>query len=240
MDSLLLAVLLALVSLVYATVGQAGGTAFLAVMAAFGLAPEELRPTALALNVVAAGFTTWQLHRARAVDWRQLGLLAVSSLPMAFLGGLVVLDVRTYYLVVGCVLLGAAALMVARPVGTASRDLGRLAALSTGAFLGFVSGLTGVGGGVFLAPVLIGVGWTTAKQAVGLSAPFIFVNSVVALPGTLLAGDRITADFGLYAPAAVAGAVAGMLIGHRFLSERGTRYVLAAILASAGMKLLIQ
>jgi uncharacterized protein len=240
MDSFLLAVLLALVSLVYATVGQAGGTAFLAVMAAFGLAPEELRPTALALNIVAAGFTTWQLHRARAVDWRLLRLLAVSSLPMAFLGGLVVLDARTYYLVVGCVLLGAAALLVALPVGTASRDLECLAALSTGALLGFVSGLTGVGGGVFLAPVLIVVGWTTAKQAVGLSAPFIFVNSVVALPGTLLAGDRITADFGLYAPATVAGAIAGMLIGHRFLSERGTRYVLAAILASAGMKLLIQ
>lgn len=197
MDSLLLAILLALVSLAYATVGQAGGTAFLAVMAAFGLAPEELRPTALALNVVAAGFTTWQLHRARAVDWRLLGLLAVSSLPMAFLGGLVVLDARTYYLLVGCVLLVAAALMMVRPVGRASRDLGRLAALSTGALVGFVSGLTGVGGGVFLVPVLIVVGWTMAKQVAGLSAPFIFVNSVVALAGTLLAGERITADFGL-------------------------------------------
>lgn len=112
--------------------------------------------------------------------------------------------------------------MVVRPVGGASRDLGRLAALSTGGVVGLVSGLTGVGGGVFLAPVLIVVGWTTAKQAAGLSAPFIFVNSVVALAGTLWAGERITADFGLYALAAVAGAIAGVLIGHRFLSERGT------------------
>jgi uncharacterized membrane protein YfcA len=240
MDSVLLAVLLALVSLVYATVGQAGGTAFLAVMAAFGLAPEELRPTALALNVVAAGFTTWQLHRARAVDWRVLGLLAAPSLPAAFLGGLVVLDGRTYSLLAGCVLLAAAVLMVVRPAGKGKGTLERLPALSTGAVVGFVAGLTGVGGGVFLAPVLIVLGWSTAKQVAGVSAPFILVNSLAALAGARLAGEHIVADFALYAVAAVAGAIAGALIGHRFLSEQSTRLVLAAILAGGGLNLVLQ
>lgn len=239
MDSFLLAVLLAVVSLIYATVGQAGGTAFLAVMAAMGLAPAELRPTALALNVVASAFTTWQLHRAGVVEWRLLGVLAMSSLPTAFVGGLIVLDGGSYYLLVGCVLLAAAALMVLRPAGAASRKFGSPAALTTGGLVGFLSGLTGVGGGVFLAPVLIVSGWTTARKAAGLAAPFILVNSLVALAATLLAGERVTADFGLYAVAAVAGAVAGAQIGHRFLSERATRGVLAAILAGAGLKLLL-
>jgi uncharacterized membrane protein YfcA len=237
MTSLLLAALLALVALIYASVGQAGGTAFLAVMALMGLAPGELRPTALALNVIAAGFTTWQLHRLDAVDWRLLGRLGAPSIPMAFVGGLIVLDGRSYYVLVGLLLITAAFLMVVRPREEATqRPLGTVPALLIGALVGWLSGLTGVGGGVFLAPIMIVAGWASVKQAAALSAPFILINSIVALLGTIVAGGYVTAAFGIYAVAVAAGAAAGTLIGRRFLSERATRYVLAAILLAAGVK----
>jgi uncharacterized membrane protein YfcA len=240
MTSLLLAALLALVALIYASVGQAGGTAFLAVMALMGLAPEELRPTALALNVIAAGLTTWQLHRLDAVDWRLLGRLGAPSIPMAFVGGLIVLDGRSYYVLVGVVLIAAAVLMVVRSrEEVARRPIGTAPTVLVGALVGGVSGLTGVGGGVFLAPTMIVAGWASARQAAALSAPFILVNSIVALVGTIVAGGQVTPAFGVYAVAAAVGAVAGTLIGRRLLSERATRYLLAAILLAAGLKSLV-
>jgi uncharacterized membrane protein YfcA len=102
---------------------------------------------------------------------------------------------------------------------------------------GFASGVTGIGGGVFLAPAMIGLGWATTRQAAGLSAPFILGNSITGLAGALAAGQRPSADVALYAMAALAGAVVGAAIGHRVMGERATRYVLAAVLVVAGLRL---
>ena len=235
---LIVSILLAVVSLVYATVGQAGGTAFLAVMAVMGSPAAELRPTALILTVVAAGYATWRLHAAEAVDWRMLALVGIPALPASFLGGLVALEGGLYYTLTGCILLAAAVAMVTRWGVRPTTSPGAMAAAPLGALSGFASGLTGVGGGVFLAPALIALGWTTARQAAGISAPFILGNSISGLVGVLLAGQRPSADTGSSALAALTGAVAGTIIGHRFMSERATRYVLAAILLVAGSRLL--
>jgi uncharacterized membrane protein YfcA len=104
---------------------------------------------------------------------------------------------------------------------------------------GFLSGLTGVGGGVFLAPLLIALGWASPKRAAGISAPFILANSGIGLAGVLSAGQRVPADAVVLAPAALLGAVAGTWIGLRFMSEQATRWVLAAILGFAGARLLL-
>lgn len=240
MSALIIPILLVAVSLVYATVGQAGGTAFLAIMAVLGIPAAELRPTALILNIVASGYATWRLHAACAIDWRLLTSAGAASLPASFLGGLVVLDSAIYYTLTGCIMLFAAVMMVARWHVGAAASPGVVPAAVVGGVAGFASGVTGVGGGVFLAPILIGFGWMTARQAAALSAPFILGNSITGLIGVLAAGQRPAADVGLYAIAALAGAAAGTLIGQRFMSERTTRYVLAAILVVSGARLLIQ
>jgi uncharacterized membrane protein YfcA len=120
------------------------------------------------------------------------------------------------------------------------RQMHFLPAGGVGAGAGFISGLTGVGGGVFLTPVLIAAGWVSPKRAAALSPPFILCNSVVGLIGARLAGQTLAAGTLLYSGGALVGAVAGTAIGLRWMSERTTRYVLAATLLFAGVRLLLR
>jgi uncharacterized membrane protein YfcA len=240
--ALTVAGLIGCVSLLYATAGQAGGTAFLAVMAFAEFPAAELRATALMLNIVAAGYATWRLHQRAAIDLKMLLPLTVPSLVAAFLGGLLVLGGHAYFILTGVLLIAAAVLLVfkrtADNIDPHPVRLGPAAAVGAGA--GFISGLTGIGGGVFLTPLLIAFGWTSPRRAAQLSPPFIFCNSVLGLAGVLLAGQNLAPSSLLYALGALAGAVIGTIIGSRWMSDRGTRYVLAAILLFAGIRLLFR
>ena len=234
------ALLFGAVSLLYATVGQAGGTAFLALMAFASFSSNEMRPTALLLNIVAATYSTWLFNRGSLVVWVKLRPLLFASLPTALVGGFLVLDERLYKSVTGLVLLLVATILVLRRVhdGELDRPTPFWGAISTGAAVGFVSGLTGVGGGVFLAPILITLQWASPKQTAALSAPFILANSVVGLAGAMYAGQTPAADTWLFALAALGGAMIGTIVGLRWLSQTMTRYVLAVILGAAGVQLL--
>jgi uncharacterized protein len=237
----MLALLFGVICLLYAKVGQAGGTSFLALMAFASFSPEEMRPTALMLNIVAASYSTWLFNRGSLVDWRKLRPLLVASVPMTLVGALIVLDERVYKTVTGLVLLSAAVILAFRR--TSDGELERLTslwgAISVGAAVGFVSGLTGVGGGVFLAPLLMGLQWASPKQTAALSAPFILANSIVGLAGTMYVGQTPTAATWLYAVAALVGAIIGTGVGLRWLSQTATRYILAVVLGAAGIQLLL-
>ncbi|WP_426435840.1 sulfite exporter TauE/SafE family protein [Bradyrhizobium genosp. P] len=239
LQAAMLAVFFGVISLLYATVGQAGGTAFLALMAFAAFPPSEM-PTALALNIVAATYSTWVFNREKVVDWRKLRPLLLSSLPTAFAGGFIVLDEHVYKTTTGAVLLLAGAAMILRrePAADRDRETPLWGGLGVGAVVGLVSGLTGVGGGVFLAPTLIALRWAAPKQTAALSAPFILANSAVGLVAVLLAGQFPSSYFGLYAVAALGGAVVGTMIGLRWLSQVTTRYILGVILIAAGTQLL--
>jgi len=241
-QDLVLAALIAAVSLLYATAGQAGGTAFLAVMAFVGVSAAEMRPTALALNVVAAGYATWRLHRHGAIDWGLLLPLTIPSLLAAFAGGLWVLGGTAYFALTAVLLIAAALLMILKR--GAERPEGHLphpvAAAVVGAVAGLLSGLTGVGGGVFLTPSIIALGWASPRRAAAISPPFILANSIFGLGGVLLAGQEVAPGTSLYAFAAILGAGLGTAIGRRWMSDWATRTVLAVILLFAGVRLLLR
>lgn len=232
--------LIAAASFLYATVGQAGGTAFLALMAFASFAPNEMRPTALLLNIVAATYSTWLFNRGSHVDWAKLRPLLFASLPTALVGGFIVLDERVYNALTGAVLLVAAGILAFRRVQPHEPYMKTplFGALVAGAGVGFISGLTGVGGGVFLAPLLITLHWASPKQTAALSSPFILANSVVGLVGVLYAGQAPSTETSLYAVGALVGAIAGTVVGLRWLSQNATRNALAVVLASAGIQLL--
>jgi len=239
--TIVVVVCIGIASLLYATAGQAGGTAFLAVMTLAASPAPEMRPTALVLNILAGGYSTWRLHRASAVDWPLFATLALPAIPAAFLGGLIVLSARLYFLLTGLLLIVAAIILVAKRTRKCVDEPRVEASLATtviGAGAGLLSGVSGVGGGVFVAPLLITLGIASARRTAGVSAPFILANSVVGFVGTFLAGQRVTSEVGWYAAAAMLGSIAGTTIGLRWMSDRSTRFVLAAILLVGGLRLL--
>jgi uncharacterized protein len=200
-----------------------------------------MRPTALLLNIVASSYSTWLFNRGKFVDWAKLIPLLVSSVPTALVGGLIVLDQRSYKTVTGLVLLSAAIVFAFRRAddGETDQPIPLWGTIIIGAAVGFVSGLTNVGGGLFLAPILIALHWASPRQTAALSSPFIWTNSVVGLAGAIYVGQTPNVNTWLYALAALVGAMVGTMVGLRWLSQTTTRYLLAAILCAAGIQLLV-
>lgn len=225
--------LIAAVSALYATAGQAGGTGFVAVMALASFPTDQIRPTTLTLNVVAAGYAVARLWGARSIDWPLLGVLFAASLPAAFVGGYIALGGAIYSALTGALLLAACAAMILTRQGDGG-TVSLPVAVGIGAVTGFASGLSGIGGGVFLAPLLVLFGGMRASRVASLSPPFILANSIAGLAGLMFAGHRLSVAAWPLMLAALAGSVIGTAIGMRWRSDALIRYVLAAVLAVAG------
>jgi hypothetical protein len=235
----LLSLLIFLAALLYSSVGHAGASGYLAAMALCGVAAETMKPTALVLNVLVATIATVQFARARAFSWPHFWPFAVVSAPMAFLGGMI--PVSSFYKpIVGAVLLFAAWRLFAgaRLAPKPMRAIPRSVALASGAAIGLLSGLTGVGGGIFLSPLLLLLGWAEPRQTAGVSAAFILVNSIAGLCGHLASLSALPRALPLWAAAACVGGVIGSTWGSRHLAGTNLRRLLALVLVIAGAKLL--
>ena len=239
-ESLLLAALFFAAALLYASVGHAGASAYLAAMALVGVAPAEMRPAALVLNLFVASIVIVRFARAGHLPWRQLVPLAAGSVPMAFVGGLIDLPGELYRPLVAIVLV-AGALRLATAVLTA-RDENRrgvpfLPGVAAGGAIGLLAGLSGTGGGIFLTPLLVLAGWTATRDAAGLSGAFIMVNSIPGLAGLLLGGVALPAAIPLWVLAVISGGLIGSWLGAARFSILSLRRVLAAVLILAALKL---
>jgi uncharacterized membrane protein YfcA len=226
------------VAMLYSSVGHAGASGYIAVMSLFSLAPAEIRPTALVLNILVASITSWQFWRAGHFKWSLFWPFALLAVPMAFLGGYVNLPTHVFKVIVGVVLLLSAVQLTIRPQQEREPHAPNNAvALGTGAGLGLLAGLTGTGGGIFLTPLLIFMRWARTSTASGVSAPFILLNSVAALGGNVSATKYLPG----FALPLVAAALMGGTIGSHFGSKRLPQLVikrlLGAVLAIAGAKL---
>ena len=239
-DTLLLAVLIFIAALMYSSVGHAGASGYLAAMALFGLAPAVMKPTALVLNLVVATVGTIRFARAGHFAWNVFWPFALTSIPCAFLGGALKLPVSAYKLVLGGVLLFAAWRMAFNVSSEAGRQIPipLAPALLLGAALGLLSGLTGVGGGIFLSPLLLLLGWADVRKTAGVSVAFILVNSAAGLLGHLASVKNVPHEIVWWAPAALAGGLIGSELGSRRLAPLTMRRLLAVVLVVAGVKML--
>ena len=241
-ETLIIAILFFAAAALYASVGHAGASAYLAVMGLYSFAPSVMKPTALALNILVALVATLKFYRAGLFSWRLFWPFAVVSVPAAFIGGATTLPADWYKVVVGIVLLYAAVWMFLsslKPLKVAPHSPPLWAALVAGLAIGFLSGLTGVGGGIFLSPLILYLGWAETRATSGIAAPFILVNSIAGLLGHVSSVAQLPPNIPIWGVAVVLGGWIGASYGSRRAPPPVLRRLLALVLIVASVKLIL-
>lgn len=233
-------ILLFIVAFLYASVGHGGASGYLALMAIFGMAPDVMKPTALLLNLFVSLTAFIQYYRGGHFKWNIFWPLALLSVPMAYVGGMVTIDANIYKKLLGVLLL----LPVIRFLFFRNTDVKELKEVKLvlsagiGGIIGWLSGLIGIGGGIILSPILLLLKWTDQKQTAAISALFIFVNSFAGLMGQLSKGIKFTPDMTAYVAIAFMGGLGGAYFGALRFNQNVLKYSLAAVLAVASYKLI--
>ncbi|MCY7348845.1 MAG: sulfite exporter TauE/SafE family protein [Pyrinomonadaceae bacterium] len=227
------------VAVLYSSVGHGGASGYLGVMAFLAVSPNVTRPTALVLNLFVASIAFIQFYRAKHFDWRVFTPFAAASIPLAFIGGMIQLPTTIYKIILGTVLILAAIRLAINLKSESEPRAPKIwICLIIGAILGFVSGLVGVGGGIFLTPLLLLFNWTETKKAAGISALFILVNSVSGLLGNYAQVLLLPPNVWIWIAAAIVGGIIGSTLGSFRFNSLTLRRVLAFGLIIAGAKLI--
>lgn len=228
----------------YTSVGHGGATVYTAILTLFGFAMAPLVTLILVMNIVAASIAWVTFRQAGFLRWRLLLPFLVTSVPFAYFGGLLPLTGRAQAVILGLALLAGSIrlLFFARPPSLNVRVEGALyyaIAAALGAVLGFLAGATGIGGGIFLSPILIALGWANVKEAASVASAFIVLNSVAGLAARL---PRTPIDAQYVAPfvaVVIAGALLGSFMGARRLAFRAVQISLGLVLLIAAAKNLV-
>jgi len=245
MNDILLGAAFFAVAVLYASVGHAGASGYIASMALLGFAPEAVRPTALALNLLVGGIGLFRWWRGGHVHWRNVLPFVIASAPAAFFAAQVQLAKENYSLLLGVILL-VAALGVFRgaqraeliDAEVAGRKVPWPTGLLVGAAIGVLSGLTGTGGAIFLTPLLLFARWMPTRDASGTSVAFVWINSLTGLAGLLHASGTLPRALPAWLAIVAIGALLGSQLGLRWLPVKGLRYALSLVLLVAAAKLL--
>jgi len=236
----LLLLMICVMATLYSSVGHGGASGYLAAMALFGLAPEVMKPAALTMNLFVASLVLFRLYRAHYFSWRLFLPLAIASMPMAFWGGSMMPEQTAYQYIVGVALLLASIHFFVRISNERECVEPKLwVSAPLGAVLGFVSGLTGVGGGIYLSPLLLWLRWTKMRTNAAIAAAFILVNSAAGLAGHMTTTNTWPADIAWYVVAAMLGAIIGAEFATRRLAPPILRQLLGVVLVIAGIKMVL-
>lgn len=240
-EMLFLSLCIFTVAILYSSVGHGGASGYLAVMSFFAFAPDEMATTALILNIIVASFSFYFFYQEGYFNWKITWPFLITSIPFAFLGGLLKIPTQVYYLLLAIILFFASWHLVQKKdnsdetVETPPTEY----FLLSGAGIGLLSGIIGIGGGIFLSPLMILMRWAKAKPVAATSALFIVVNANAGLWGRYF---RDGLDFGNILPliiAALSGALVGSQLGSRRYSSGTLKKVLSAVLILAGVKLIL-
>jgi hypothetical protein len=240
-DLLTLAPAVFLIAALYATIGHGGASGYIAAMVWVGVAPVVLKPTALSLNLLVSVVGTLCFLRAGHFRWHLFWPFALTSVPASFLGGYVSLPLHAYKVLLGVLLFVSAYRLLpgsSKPAEITSPPRVPVA-LGAGTLIGVASGLTGVGGGIFLSPLLVLMGWARAKEASAVSAPFILVNSAAGLFGFLCRHQGVHEPSLALLAAALVGGVAGSYLGCYRLPRAVIVRTLSLVLFTAGAKMVL-
>lgn len=229
-----------LMAVLYSSVGHGGASGYLALMALFSFPPDFMRPTALVLNIFVSSIAFYSFYRGGYFRFKLLLPFIITSLPFAFLGGMLSINPNIYKIILGLFLLVAVARMFFKPQNNnrETKPINQPLALGIGAILGFLSGLIGIGGGIILSPILILLRWADLKQTAAVSAAFIIINSVSGLLGQSTNSLNLAPQSAIMLVSAILGGITGSYLGSAKASSRFFLMALSSVLVFASIKLL--
>lgn len=232
--------LLFIVAMLYSSVGHGGASGYLALMALYAFSPEVMKPTALILNLFVSLTSFIQFYRGEHFKWRIFLPLALASIPMAFIGGLITIEASIYKKILGTLLFIPVIrfLFFANIPDEELKKSNLIVSILIGSLIGFLSGLIGIGGGIILSPIILLLRWTNQKQTAAISALFIFVNSLSGLAGQITKGITFSPDMLSYVVIAFAGGLCGAYLGALKFNQNILKNTLALVLMMAGWKLI--
>lgn len=235
-------ILLLIIAFLYSSVGHGGASGYLALMAFFSFTPEVMRPTALLLNIVVSFIAFIQYYRSGYFKWKLFYPFAITSIPMAFVGGLITVDAGLYKKILAVLLLFSVIrlLGVSMKNNRVLKEPNILIALLIGAAIGLFSGMIGIGGGIILSPLVLILGWADMKQSAAVSALFIFVNSLAGLAGLFTKGFEFKPEMGYMILIALLGGLAGSYFGAKKFKSTLLSKLLAVVLLIAIYKLVME
>lgn len=229
-------------AILYTSVGHAGSSIYIAVMALFGLSATVIKPTALVLNIFVSTFTSWRFIRAKLFDLKLFIPLAIGAIPMSFIGGGIDLSNEIYKPIVGGLLIVAGANYLftrkyRQPAAITPPKF--VVALFVGGSIGLLAGLTGTGGGIFLSPIALLLNWSAVKQISGTTSLFILTNSVFGLLGHASSVNELPSSLPVFVVAVLLGAIVGTIFGIKKFSNEKVKRALGLVLVIAGSKLVL-
>lgn len=239
MNTSLLAILVFMIATLYASAGFGGASGYLTAMSFFPIPVNVMASTSLVLNILVSSISFTSYTRAGHLKAKLLVPFLVTSVPAAFLGGYMKISEQMYTTLLYVVLTYLAVRMLffrtpAEAEKWEARQISWWAALLTGAIIGLLSGMLGMGGGIFLSPLILLMQWGTSKEAAASAGGFIAINSISGLIGRILGGTLAFGQFGLWLlPAGLLGALIGSQFGAIKFSGTGVRRALGIILSIA-------
>jgi len=242
-EILIASLLFFLIATLYSSVGHAGSSGYLAIMALLSFAPESIKPTSLILNIIVATIASVRFMKEGYFDKKILIPFVLSSIPMAFLGGYITLNPKYFKFIAGLFLVIAAVLVLVRENSESKEKLIKKMpshyGLGIGGVIGLISGLIGVGGGIFLSPIIISANWATIKNASGIAAFYILCNSLAGLSGHLVGLNKIDNHIIYWITAVILGGLLGSHLGTVKLNNKIILTCLFIVLLTAGLKFLL-
>lgn len=229
-----------IVAIVYSSIGHAGASGYLAIMALLSYAPESIKPTSLVLNITVASIASFKFISEGYFDRKIFLSLIIFSIPASFLGGYITIGTFYFKLIAGIFLIVSAILLLSKK-DVIVDELNEIRSLNiksaiAGTLIGFLSGIIGVGGGIFLTPLLLTLKWTSVKKASGISALFILCNSIAGLFGHITSVKQVNYSILYFIIAVAIGGYIGSFLGTKKFNNRIILYFLFVVLLSAGIK----